>query len=66
MEHEALEAQVAGFVAEGKFHPALNVALSGLNACRREGDVDGVERCLSLIRSTVDALERDCREQLGS
>ncbi len=65
MEYEALAEQVAGFVAEGKFHPALNVALSGLNACRREGDADGVARCLALLRATVDDLERACREEAG-
>jgi hypothetical protein len=62
MDHEALEKQVAAFVAAGKFHPALNVALSGLNACRRAGDADGVARCLALLRATVDDLERACQE----
>ncbi|MDX1593480.1 MAG: hypothetical protein R3298_04475 [Gammaproteobacteria bacterium] len=59
MDFEALAQQVADFVAVGKYHAALNVALSGVNACHREGDRDGVVRCLGLIRSTVDALERN-------
>ncbi len=63
MDHEALAKQVAEFVAAGKFHPALNVALSGLNACRRAGDAAGVARCLALIRATVDDLERACRAE---
>jgi hypothetical protein len=63
MEKEALEAQVAAFVAQGKFHPALNVALSGLNACRRTGDAEGVGECLGLLRRIVDDLEQACRAE---
>jgi hypothetical protein len=58
-----LEGQVADFVAAGKFHPALNVALSGLNACRRAGDAAGVARCLALLRRVVDDLEAVCRAE---
>ena len=62
-EDAELETQVAAFVAEGKFHPALNVALSGLNACRREGDAAGVARCLGLLRRILDDLEAACRAE---
>ncbi len=63
MQNEALEAQVAAFVAQGKFHPALNVALSGLNACRRTGDAEGVGECLGLLRRIVDDLEQAGRAE---
>jgi hypothetical protein len=63
VEDQELEKQVAAFVAEGKFHPALNVALSGLNACRRAGDAEGVARGLERMRRILDDLEAFCRAE---
>ena len=53
----AAEAErVHEFVRRGNYHAAYNVALSALNACRREDDRDGVDFCIGLIREVVDRL----------
>lgn len=59
MDFETYLARVDGFVAAGNFHAALNIALSGMNACRRQDDQAGVDRCLEVIRGIVDRLERE-------
>ena len=51
------EAQwVEAFVRRGNYHAAYNIALSGLNACRRDNDQAGVDRFIAIIREIVDAL----------
>lgn len=52
--------RVRDFIARGNYHAALNIALSALNACRREGDRDGVESYIGLIREVVDSLVAEC------
>ena len=44
------------FVDRGNYHAAYNIALSGLNACRRDNDQVGVDRFLEIIRGIVDSL----------
>ena len=44
------------FVDRGNYHAAYNIALSGLNACRRDDDQDGVDRFIGIIRDIVDSL----------
>lgn len=58
MDFEAYLSRVDGFVEAGNFHAALNIALSGMNACQRQQDPAGVDRCLEVIRGIVDELER--------
>lgn len=58
MDFEAYLARVDGFVAAGNYHAALNIALSGMNACRRQDDQAGVDRCLEVIRGIVNRLEQ--------
>lgn len=60
MNFESYKQEVQGFVDRGNYHAAINVALSGLNACRRSGDQAGVDRCLALIREVVETLAEDC------
>ncbi len=48
--------RVQEFVDRGNYHAAYNVALSALNACRREQDQAGVDRFIEIIRGIVDAL----------
>ena len=55
-EIEALATQVQEFVDRGNFHAAYNIALSGLNACRRENDQAGVDYFIELIRAIVERL----------
>ncbi len=50
---------VQEFVDRGNYHAAYNVALSALNACRREQDQAGVDRFIEIIRGIVDALDAE-------
>ena len=56
---EAERRRVEEFVAGGNYHAAYNIALSALNACRRENDQAGVDACLETIREIVDSLARE-------
>ena len=51
--------RVRDFVDAGNYHAAYNIALSGLNACRRLNDQPGVDRFLALIRELVDSLQNE-------
>ena len=56
MDIEAEAERVRGFVDKGNYHAAYNIALSGLNACRRDNDHAGVDRFIDIIRDVVDTL----------
>lgn len=58
MDIEAQAKEVQRFVDKGNYHAAYNIALSGLNACRKEDDQAGIDRFIEIIRDIVDALER--------
>ena len=62
MDKDVQAAEVQAFVDRGNYHAAYNIALSGLNACRREQDQAGVDRFIEIIRGIVDRLA----EELGS
>ncbi len=59
MDIAAQAKEVQRFVDKGNYHAAYNIALSGLNACRKENDQDGIDRFIEIIRDIVDALERE-------
>ncbi|MFW2438828.1 MAG: hypothetical protein ACN4GR_05595 [Arenicellales bacterium] len=56
--------RIQKFVHGGNYHAALNIALSGLNQCRRKDDQEGVDTFLGIIDGIVDtlALEYGSRE----
>jgi hypothetical protein len=56
MNIEAEAEKVSSFVDKGNYHAAYNIALSGLNACRRNNDQAGIDRFIDIIRAVVDAL----------
>ena len=62
MNIESYQEEVQGFVSRGNYHAAINIALSGLNECRRNTDQAGVDRCLGVIKSVIQALA----EEFGS
>ena len=62
MDIEAEAEKVQDFVDKGNYHAAYNIALSGLNACRRNNDQAGTDRFIDIIRAVVDALA----EEFGS
>jgi len=47
---------VQAFIDRGNYHAAVNVALSGLNACVRQQDQAGVDQCLSIIEAVIKQL----------
>ena len=56
---EDYKSRVSEFVRRGNYHAAINIALSGLNACRRNADQQGVDEALAIIQSVVDELARE-------
>ena len=62
MNIEAEAEKVQDFVDKGNYHAAYNIALSGLNACRRNNDQAGTDRFIEIIRAVVDSLA----EEFGS
>jgi len=56
MDIEAEARHIQEFVDKGNYHAAYNIALSGLNACRRNNDQAGIDRFLDIIRAVVDSL----------
>ena len=56
MEIEAEIKRIHVFVDKGNYHAALNIALSGLNECRRNKDQAGIDRFIDIIRGIVKSL----------
>jgi hypothetical protein len=65
MDIEVEAKNVRGFVDKGNYHAAYNIALSGLNACRRNNDQAGVDRFIDIIRAVVDALAAEFGSKSG-
>lgn len=59
MDIDAEIQRVEGFVGDGNYHAAYNIALSALNECRRTTDQQGVDRMLGCIQRVVDALAQE-------
>ena len=59
MELESHANQIKDFVQGGNYHAALNIALSALNQCRREGDQAGVDRFLAIMDGITKTLARE-------
>ena len=55
--------KIQGFVDKGNYHAAYNIALSGLNACRRGKDPAGIDQFLDIIRGIVDSLAAEFGSQ---
>jgi hypothetical protein len=63
MDIEAEAKHIQDFVDKGNYHAAYNIALSGLNACRRKNDQAGIDRFLDIIRAVVDSLAAEFGSQ---
>jgi hypothetical protein len=63
MDIEAEARRVQDFVDKGNYHAAYNIALSGLNACRRSNDQAGIDRFLDIIRAVVESLAAEFGSQ---
>jgi hypothetical protein len=67
MDNESQADKVQKFVQSGNYHAALNIALSGLNECRKNDDQAGVDTCLGIIAGIVRTLAHEfgSQEYLG-
>lgn len=63
MNIEAEAEKVRGFVDKGNYHAAYNIALSSLNACRRNNDQAGTDQFIDIIRAVVDSLAAEFGSQ---
>ena len=63
MDIEAEGRHIQEFVSKGNYHAAYNIALSGLNACRRNNDQAGIDRFIGIIRAVVDSLAAEFGSQ---
>ena len=63
MDIEAHTNQIQNFVQSGNYHAALNIALSALNECRREGNQAGVDRFLGIMEGITKTLAREFGSQ---
>lgn len=54
--------RIQDFVDKGNYHAAINIALSAINACRRNNDQAGVDKFLVIIKGIVQTLA----EEFGS
>jgi hypothetical protein len=50
------------FVDKGNYHAAMNIAISALNACRRDEDQTGIDIFLGLIKGIAKTMT----EEFGS
>ena len=56
MDIEAETANIQQHIDKGNYHAGINLAISAMNACRREEDQPGVDYFLDMIRGVVDTM----------
>ncbi|MGB5278365.1 MAG: hypothetical protein WBO16_07385 [Gammaproteobacteria bacterium] len=56
MNIDSYKNEVQDFADRGNYHAALNIALSGLNACKRQHDQAGVDQCLGVIEGVIQQI----------
>jgi len=59
MDIESYTNRIQQFVKDGNFHAAINIALSGMNECRRNDDQACTDRFLAIIRGITDTLANE-------
>jgi len=64
MNIESEAENIQSFVDKGNYHAAYNIALSGLNACRRNNDQQGIDQFINIIRGIVDSLSAEFGSEL--
>lgn len=47
------------FIQKGNYHAAINVALSAMNACRKQQDQAGIDEFIDVIRGIVQTLAQE-------
>jgi len=59
MNSESDTDRIQSFVEIGNFHAAINIAISGLNECRRNDDQGGVDKFLRIINDISLTMARE-------
>jgi hypothetical protein len=59
MDKNSYTDRISTFVQKGNFHAAINVALSGMNDCRKHNDQAGIDQFIDIIKGVVDTLARE-------
>lgn len=59
MDIESEKYNIQSHVDKGNYHAGINLAISAMNACRREGDQAGVDIFIEVIRNIVDRLSTE-------
>ncbi len=57
MDIEAETANIQSHVDKGNYHAGINLAISAMNACRREEQQEGVDYFLGMIQGIVDTMK---------
>lgn len=48
--------EIRKHIDKGNYHAGINLAISAMNACRREENQEGVDYFLDLIKSIVETM----------
>ena len=59
MNSESDTDRIQSFVESGNYHAAINIAISGMNECRRNDDQDGVDKFLRIINDIALTMARE-------
>lgn len=51
--------RIQSFVESGNFHAAINIAISGMNECRRNDDQGGADKFLRIINDIALTMARE-------
>jgi hypothetical protein len=62
MDIEAETTRIQEHIVKGNYHAGINLAISAMNACRREADQTGVDYFLNMIKDIVATMT----EEFGS
>jgi len=55
---ESEKQNIQEHVDKGNYHAAINLAISAMNACRRNGNQAGVDIFIAYIREIVDVIDK--------
>ena len=59
MDIESESSIIQGFVDKGNYHAAMNIAISALNACRRDNNQFGTDVFLGIIKGIAETMTDD-------
>lgn len=48
--------RIQEFVDKGNYHAAINIAISAMNECRRNGDQAGTDHFIGKIKAIADTI----------